>query len=345
MNYLNFRAEDFALDESFQNWVRQANNADVAFWESWIAAHPHKQAEVANAADIVRSLIITENPVPDQEISLAWQQLRETLHRSPGTAGRKPLRPEPLTVRRHWYTGMAAAVLILVVCGAVYWLQVRESTQEYCTAYGETARIQLPDSSEVVLNGNSRLRCAARWKSGRTREVWLDGEAFFAVTPRQVSDGSGNVKFIVHTPDLQVEVLGTAFNVYKRNEKTRVVLSEGTVKVRLEDQDTTALMQPGEMIEFSRQTEKLSSRRVNPEIYSAWKNKLLIFDHTPLSEVAEIIEETYGRKVIFRDSRQAGRKLSGTIPSDNLDILLLALAKSFNLSVQTDAHSNQVIIH
>ncbi len=79
---------------------------------------------------------------------------------------------------------------------------------------------------------------------------------------------------------------------------------------------------------------KVSKTAVNPALYTSWVNKKLVFDNTPLSEVARIIEDTYGLRVIFADSAQARRKLRGSIPTEDVDVLLAALAGTFNLTVE-----------
>jgi ferric-dicitrate binding protein FerR (iron transport regulator) len=68
----------------------------------------------------------------------------------------------------------------------------------------------------------------------------------------------------------------------------------------------------------------------------------MMFEETSLQEIAERIEATYGYKVIFADTALAARKLTGTIPSDNIDVLLLTLSKLFNLNIGKE--QNQIII-
>jgi ferric-dicitrate binding protein FerR (iron transport regulator) len=101
-------------------------------------------------------------------------------------------------------------------------------------------------------------------------------------------------------------------------------------------------MKPGELIEFSRQKEALVKKTVDPEMYSSWKNNKLIFDNTSMHEIAEMIESTYGLQVKFQDRKIASRTLTGVLPTDNIDILLLALSKSFNVAIRKN--SNQIII-
>ena len=65
-------------------------------------------------------------------------------------------------------------------------------------------------------------------------------------------------------------------------------------------------------------------------MFASWKDNQLIFDNTPLAQVASLIEHTYGLKVVVEDSALLRKKITGTIRSDNLERLLEALSLSFN---------------
>src|SRR5690606_10326257 len=116
----------------------------------------------------------------------------------------------------------------------------------YLTSYGEIIEVILPDSSHVVMNGNSTMTMAKNWYSDRPREVYLDGETIFSV--RKSKD---HQKFIVHTSDdFNVEVLGTEFNVFARESKTRVVLNSGTVQLNINQSSLSdqVKLSPGDML-------------------------------------------------------------------------------------------------
>jgi transmembrane sensor len=92
-------------------------------------------------------------------------------------------------------------------------------------------------------------------------------------------------------------------------------------------------MKPGELVQLSGPTDTLVKKVVNPEVYSSWRNNILIFNQTPLYEVANLIEDTYGLKVEFENEAQASKTITGNVPAANVDVLLLALSKSFNFRV------------
>ena len=236
---------------------------------------------------------------------------------------------------RAWAVGkVAASVLLLLLGGSFLYVWLTESATTYATDYGETKTVVLPDSSTVILNANSRLTLSADWTD--TREVWLEGEAFFRVRKikRSISSASATpVKFIVRTDRLNVEVLGTEFNVRQRPETTAVLLKSGRVRLNLRNQPDTLNMSPGELVTLRSQSRRLDKETVNPEAYTSWTERRLDFDGTTLREIARIIEETYGHKVVIRDESLANKRFQGSVPADDLDILLEGLSETFDIRI------------
>ncbi len=235
--------------------------------------------------------------------------------------------------RSLWFRPMAAAASVAVLLVAVgYWLFPAPAPRTtYRTGYGQTREITLPEGSRVVLNGNSTLTVPAQWPAGGPREVWLDGEAFFAVTHRP-----DHRKFVVTTPGrLRVEVLGTEFNVYGRQQKTKVSLNAGAVQLHVDPAGGSdpLRMQPGELVEFDGRSEHLTRKKVNAEMISSWKNKKLIFENTSLREVTQLLGDTYGLTATVSDPALLKQRFSGTVPNENLDVLLDGLAGLFDLEI------------
>ena len=237
---------------------------------------------------------------------------------------------------------IAASVSLLLLGVSLWYAWLAQSTSTYVTRYGETQTILLPDSSTVLLNANSRLTLSTDWTD--TREVWLEGEAFFRVRKikRSISSASATpVKFIVRTDRLNVEVLGTEFNVRQRPETTAVLLKSGRVRLNLRNQPDTLNMLPGELVTLRSQSRRLDKETVNPEAYTSWTERRLDFDGTTLREIARIIEETYGHKVVIRDESLANKRFQGSVPADDLDILLEGLSETFDIRI---TRQNQQIL-
>jgi ferric-dicitrate binding protein FerR (iron transport regulator) len=232
---------------------------------------------------------------------------------------------------------IAASITLLVVATIFLYTQYSDISPtavaenryvELRTKFGEQLTVHLPDNSSVVLNGNSTLKYLAHWTAGIEREVWITGEGFFAV-----QHTSNNQRFVVHTQEgLNVEVLGTKFNVKSRGERAEVLLTEGRVKLNhMSEPKDEFILQPGEMATV--EEKKLLKRTVENKKYTSWVSGKLYFNKTTLLEISEMLADTYGMRVTFQNENLKSRQLSGEIYSASIDDILLAIAETFHVEV------------
>lgn len=224
-----------------------------------------------------------------------------------------------------WYS-VAAAVALLLVGGYAYWSLLYTYTVVYSTGYGEVRTITLSDSSTVTLNANSTLS----YHDKKAREVFLEGEAYFSVQHKP-----DHTPFVVHAGQVDVQVLGTEFNVSQRRKETRVVLSSGKVKLDIHTaaKQQEMMMVPGELATYTEDQSRVTKQMVNTRNYIAWRHNQLIFDHTPLREIARLLEDSYGLQVVAEDPAILSLQFSGEVAADEVDLLLKLMEKSFNLSI------------
>jgi ferric-dicitrate binding protein FerR (iron transport regulator) len=149
---------------------------------------------------------------------------------------------------------------------------------------------------------------------------------------------------VVHTNDLDVTVLGTQFNVNNRGDQVKVVLNSGKVKVKVAHavSGNEIFMEPGEMVAYDTHRKLIGKQIVNPEIYSSWRDNYLVFDDAPLHEVAETLENTYGLQITFENESLSQEIIRGTVPSDDIEILLESLSHIFNLEITQE--NNKIFI-
>jgi transmembrane sensor len=241
---------------------------------------------------------------------------------------------EPVPSRsRHYKWWWLAASVILFISAGFYFLSDSLFYKTYTAGKGMIRSVTLDDGSTVTLNANSSIRVLRDFMDHANREAWINGEAFFEVEKR-----SDQMKFIVHTGNFDVEVLGTKFNINNRRGKTEVILAEG--KLRLVSEDKKPLiMKPGEKVTLSDDNGHYRKRIVNLRKYEAWRNNMLVFENTPLAEVAQIIRDYYGIKVSLCDSLLATRKFTGTLPINDLDLILQALSTAHNIEFERKGDS------
>lgn len=235
----------------------------------------------------------------------------------------------------------AAAVFagILICSWLLYLFFLKADQVVYSTDYGETATIELPDHSVLTLNGNSKVSYQKHWEDKNVREVSLEGEAYFSV-----EHTADHQKFIVHTSNLEIEVLGTEFNVNHRRGNTKVTLNSGKIKLNSKEdteQVKDVIMHPGEQAELNRDY-RFDLKVVDTKLYTSWKDHELNFDHTSIREVATMIEETYGLQVVLQGDSIQHLELSGTLPANDVEIFMGMLEEIFELYVIRNDH--QVII-
>jgi transmembrane sensor len=298
-------------------WLQDPANEETA--RQWMKAHWEK---------------LDTSAAPEPDVAAIWEALEQRVSFEEQAEIPKSNAKTFLGwINRNSFR-IAASVVLLLVSGffGYRYFSGRETQIVYQTDYGQLMTVNLPDSSVVVLNSHSKLRFQSGWNSSRIREVWLDGEGFFTVKHQP-----NEQKFLVHTADgLQVEVVGTQFSVFRHEKRTRVVLNNGKIKLRIENNFLTNPqhfdVRPGELVEFDNENSLLLKRQVNPEVYSSWKDRELIFDDTPLSEVATRLEATYGSRVIL-DPQLKEKRLTGRMEISHLDILLEALASTFDLKI------------
>lgn len=114
------------------------------------------------------------------------------------------------------------------------------------------------------------------------------------------------------------------------------MLEEGKVRVDVERNNkpaNTVVMKPGDLAQVSQESKDIDLRNVNSSTYLAWRNNTLVFNGTPLSEIAQVLEDNYGYTVTFGDVSLVDRKFSGSSPSDDVPELLNTLSRIFNIRI------------
>ena len=201
----------------------------------------------------------------------------------------------------------------MVLSFGVLWFWNRSSLQEtiLLSRIGETNVFYLPDSSRVTLNGDSRLAYNSQF--GKTnRELSLRGEAFFQVKQDTVKP------YIVETSLIQVEVLGTSFQVIAEKLRAEVSVEKGRVKITTQDKKQKSVLETGMSVVYGKKQGELMifTKEDKGEM------QILKFDNAPLSEVIEILNEYYGSHV--------------TLPADYATLRITVVFKDVSLKEAID---------
>lgn len=187
--------------------------------------------------------------------------------------------------------------------------------------FGKHSKITLSDGSIVHVNSGSRIVFPKRF-TGNSREVYLDGEAFFEV------ESDANKPFTVNVIKdewFSITAVGTKFNVnsYSKNEVT-TVLTEGEVHLVNQidnsffDKERKTIMKPGELAEWNISAKAIQSRmKVDTEIYISWIRGLLLFKGETLSEVVGRLERYYNVEIDLAENVNQQFRLTGKLDLNN----------------------------
>lgn len=310
------KPEDLLVDDRFVAWSMSGGKLHQAYWETWLTeVDEHK--EIARQAQRMLQELHFQDVTPEIAADAAWLKLQQQLTR------KKPKRIYLLT--RYWQK--AAAILLLGLAGWFLW----PSTSGFSTDFAEQQQLTLPDGTTVDLRANSRLWWEDEWAAQGVREVHLEGEAYFDVSPANTQAG---MPFVVKANTLGIKVMGTEFNVVNRSNRRLVTLVEGSISI--EDQgQSSQILRPTQQY-YWRKNEAPQVREVTTEIFTDWRNNRWHFDQMLLPEIALRIEEHYGKDVIIANGELQQHSLSGTAPAKNLKMLINAISVSLDINAQVD---------
>jgi ferric-dicitrate binding protein FerR (iron transport regulator) len=194
---------------------------------------------------------------------------------------------------------------------------------------GKRANITFTDGTTLWLNSGSSAVYPVEF-TGRKREVYIKGEGYLEVAHDE------SRPFIVKTDQMDIQVLGTSFNIcaYPEDASTKVVLVEGKVVARCTNNPEVILL-PNQMISFSNETKKTDVTEVNVEDYISWKDGWLLCNSEELGSLVEKLERYYDQKIIFSDEDVRLYRLSGKLDlKDDLNQVLQVIATTAPVEIQ-----------
>ncbi len=173
------------------------------------------------------------------------------------------------------------------------------------TPRGGTYQITLSDGSQVWMNADSKMIFPAKF-SGKSREVLLEGEAYFEVAKDK------SRPFIVKTEKQEVKVLGTHFNVaaYRNEHVTKTTLLEGSVEVVAAGGNKLKI-KPGEQTYLHDHTFTISNADIDEAV--AWKNGEFMFNNEPLESIMNKVSRWYDVDIKFQSVDTKHKTFNGTI--------------------------------
>jgi len=209
---------------------------------------------------------------------------------------------------------------------------------------GSKSKIILSDGTQVWLNSGSTMKYPSYFM-GNSREVYLEGEAFFDVMHNE------NRPFKVNTSEIQIKVLGTKFNVksYPEENIIETTLVSGSIEIETKEpgklKKRMLKLEPNQKATFSRINNNLSlientqperleplsigtieiDNEVNTDVITSWKDDKLIFNRERFEDIATRLERWYDVHIIIEDSTLKDYQYTGTLEKETLEQALYAL--------------------
>jgi transmembrane sensor len=346
--YAGYSVEDFVKDEKFITWVKLSDAEGDLFWSEFLQYYPHQQETITHARQVVAHLgEASRMPVDRHEVSEIWSNLATALEDEGKDNGR--------ILVFNWKKWVAAASVIFVLGGLIWWVQVSKDNQpqtyarliaqvntplkEIINTTSKAMDVTLPDGSVVTLEKASRLSYVPDFK-GDQREVFLLGAAFFNVTENPKKP------FVVYANELVTRVLGTSFaiNAFEQNKQLTIAVRTGRVAVfKNKDFKHSSSGQPGVVLipnqqaAFTRESEKLVRSLVaKPQVLVSDKElEDLKFTNAPLEEIFKALEKAYGVEIVFDRALLSNCRLTTSLGNETLferlDIICEASEASYKV--------------
>lgn len=230
--------------------------------------------------------------------------------------GSKPMRATLRPFARWMRYAVAACVGLLVGLSVYFGMAVwpeEEKTFVVSADRGQRANITLPDGTLVWLNSHTQLRYGTRYGE-QDRVVELDGEAYFEVAK------DARRRFVVRAGEMEVEALGTSFNVkaYSEDKDLVATLLEGKVRTSIDGQ--SAILCPDQQAAYDKAKGKLQVSYTEDAAYACmWREDELAFSGETLEEIASLFKRMYNVEVEFETENIKSCRFSGVIKNNSLE--------------------------
>lgn len=230
---------------------------------------------------------------------------------------------------------IAASIALMVALSVAAYLffahprEMKQYTDQTITtsaSFGQTKSFSLVDGTKVTLNSGSALHYPQSFNT-KIREVSLEGEAYFDVAH------NAKIPFIVKTPELDITVIGTEFNVcaYLGEDIASATLVNGKVALRVNQSMSGSvndiILKPLQRAVYTKNSNTLHVGRVNTHLFTSWKEGLIVFSDTPLKNVIQRLHRKFNVDFEFLNTEIEAYVYTVTFENEPLEKVLQILAQ------------------
>jgi len=201
---------------------------------------------------------------------------------------------------------------------------------ELVVPWGKRSLLTLSDGSRIWVNAGTRVAYPVTFDK-KKREIFVDGEIYAEISHDK------NRPFIVKTEKMDVEVLGTKFDVmaYKKDTVQNIILVSGSVKIHNNRQNKAIVLSPNEMYSFGNELSKI--QKVDVEEYISWRTGIYQYNSESLGKIIECLSHYYGCSINCSSPQVSQMKFSGKLDlKDKLDMVLGGIAQTAPIAYRYD---------
>lgn len=197
------------------------------------------------------------------------------------------------------------------------------------TLKGQRTTIGLDDGSSIIMNSESEIKIQSNYGK-KHRIIQLKGEAFFKVMP-------GTSPFIVKTTAASCIVVGTAFNVWARENDTRVAVKEGVVRLKAETgKIDSVLVKANETSQVAGANSPSTPKPVNIDSSCGWTEGKLTFLRTPLPAVISELERFYNIQIQVTEQALLDKTITATIYQLTVDQAITSICETMQIDFKKE---------
>ncbi len=288
--------------------------------------------------DIIDRFIIesTENAILFEEIRMSWNQNHEQISIELDTPKElasllnridESYHKKAKTKKIFPFKTLTLAASIIFIVGFFLFQSKNDSSGLNHIASNDVKHISLSDGSYVWLNEESTLKSDKGFGDSH-RTILLSGEAYFDVAHNK------NLPFKILINGVEVEVLGTAFNIKAVKNQVTVSVERGKVSVKDIEVNSKEILTKGMRTIVDTKAQMMSTDNSFDKNDLFWKSNRFVFQDINLQSAVDIINEKYQTDISILNPLLISCSISGTFQSSNIEDILNVIAKQFECTIE-----------
>jgi len=342
---------DFVMDEDFIRWVQRKAPVDNLFWENWLEQNPARHLIIAEARQIVEFIQLEQEPIPVADVQVEIAQLLTTIHQSKKKA--EPKRPWGRLAILSGAAAAAAVIILLMIKGFPGLTHSNKGLAPMILVPSVSSLVQkdnpsekplffnLPDGTTISLSPGSRISYPIKFLASATRDVYLSGEAYFAIVKNPAKP------FRVLTGELITRVLGTTFCIRGFEKDTVIRITVHTGKVSVSSQSPVQgvsesapdglIVSPNQQLVYHREVKKFQKILVEKPAFVVpdTLDHSMVYEDTPVEKVFDQLGRYYGINIVFDNELLNKCTVTADLANEpfyhKLDLICKAIGASYEI--------------